>query len=61
MAKKYFPRTSKDVIDEIVNDPEHYSPQLFQGIINDAELHYKNNDASKEWYEFVVRRLSPYL
>ncbi len=51
---------SIDVIDEYCNDPSHYKSWQLREAINDARTHYEYGNASKNWYDYVVSRLSPY-
>lgn len=57
----YYVKNSIDSINEYCNNPSEYKSNLFQGVINDALVHYEQGNASKEWYENVVRTLTPYL
>lgn len=52
---------SIDVIDEICSDPEHYRMLSFIKVMNDAEVHYKHGNATKNWYDSVCRILSEYI
>lgn len=54
----YGVRMTIDMIDEICNNPSNYDYQDKRRAINDAEQHYLNGNASKAWYESVVRILS---
>lgn len=56
----YTVSNSIDLIDEYCNDPAKYKDWQLREAINDAKVHYKYGNASKEWYEYVVRTLSPY-
>lgn len=51
---------SIDTIDEMCNNPKKYSSSMLQGAINDAKVHYEYGNASRTWYESVVRILSQY-
>ena len=54
----YGVRMTIDMIDEICNNPAKYDYQDKRRAMNDAEQHYLNGNASKAWYESVVRILS---
>lgn len=56
----YTVKYSIDVIDEFCNNPEKYKNCL-KGAINDAKTHYQFGNASKAWYDSVVRILSEYI
>ncbi len=55
----YSVKHSIDLIDEICENPKQYKGG-YQGVINDARVHYENGNASKGWYDCVVERLSNY-
>ncbi len=57
----YTVKYSIDVIDDICSDPEHYRMLDFNGVINDAKVHYEYGNVSRDWYDTVVRILSEYL
>lgn len=48
-------------IDECCDEPTNYDKQDLQRAINDAYVHYEYGNASKAWYDSVVRILSSYL
>ena len=52
---------SIDLIDEFCENPSQYKPWQLREAINDARTHYKNGNASKDWYDSVVRILSNYV
>ena len=54
----YGVKMSISMIDEICDHPSNYDFQDRQRAINDAEQHYLHGNASKDWYESVVRILS---
>lgn len=56
----YYVSNSIDLIDEYCNNPSRYTPQQLRTAINDARTHYENGNASRAWYDSVVRTLSPY-
>lgn len=56
----YTVTNSIDLINEYCDAPELYKSWQLREAINDAEQHYKNGNASKEWYEQVKRILSQY-
>lgn len=57
----YTVTNSIDQIDEYCNDPSHYKAWQLREAINDARTHYEHNNASKSWYDKVVRILSAYI
>lgn len=57
----YTNKISIDVIDNMCDDPSKYDKQDLQRAINDAKVHYEYGNASKAWYDSVVRILSSYL
>lgn len=57
----YTVKYSIAVIDEYCENPAKYNSDVFQGAINDARVHYEYGNASKEWYDSVVRILSAYI
>lgn len=56
----YTVSNSIDLIDEYCNDPSHYEAWQLRTAINDARTHYEHGNASKSWYDSVVRILTPY-
>lgn len=57
----YTVKMSIDLIDEICDNPSKYPKHMYQQALNDAEVHYKYGNASKQWYDSVVRILQEYL
>ena len=57
----YTVSNSIDLINEYCNNPEAYPKWQLQQAINDARVHYDFGIASKDWYDYVVQRLSQYL
>lgn len=57
----YTVTNSIDLINEYCNNPSQYKAWQLKEAINDAEIHYKHGNASKAWYESVVRILSAYI
>ena len=57
----YTVKNSIDLIDEYCDNPSRYKSWQLREAINDAKIHYEYGNASKEWYESVVRILSPYV
>lgn len=51
---------SIDLIDKYCENPSHYKNWQLREAIKDAETHYKYGNASRAWYESVVRILSQY-
>lgn len=56
----YTVTNSIDLIDEYCNNPSNYKSWQLREAINDAYKHYTYGNASKAWYDYVVRTLSPY-
>lgn len=56
----YTVRFGVSAIDEICDKPTEYSRGDIVNAIHDAEVHYKNGNASKAWYAYVVQKLSDY-
>ena len=56
----YTVTNSIDLIDEYCRNPSKYQSWQLREAIHDAEQHYKYGNASKSWYDRVVRTLSPY-
>ena len=57
----YVTKFSIDATDNCCNNPSKFKKGELQQAINDAKAHYQNGNASKDWYNYVVRRLSAYL
>ena len=57
----YTVTNSIDLIDEYCNDPSSYKTWQLREAIHDAKIHYEYGNASKNWYDYVVRTLSPYI
>ena len=57
----YTVTNSVATIDEYCSNPERYKSWQLREAINDAETHYKNGNATKQWYEQVKRILSAYI
>lgn len=57
----YTVTNSIDQIDEYCNNPSRYKTWQLKEAIHDAEVHYKYGNASKAWYDSVVRILSAYI
>lgn len=57
----YTVTNSIDLINEYCNNPSDYQKWQLQTAINDAKIHYEYGNASKDWYDYVVRTLSPYV
>lgn len=57
----YTVTNSIDQIDEYCNNPSRYKRWQLSEAINDARTHYENGNASREWYDYVVRSLSRYV
>lgn len=55
--KNYTVKCDIGLIDLICENPKRYK-NLIQAAINDAKVHYENGNASKQWYDYVVKRLS---
>lgn len=51
---------SIDMINLYCDDPAKYKRWQLREAMNDAEVHYEYGNASKDWYEYVIRTLSPY-
>lgn len=56
----YTVTNSIDMIDEYCSDPSRYKSWQLREAINDARTHYEHGTASRDWYNYVVSRLSPY-
>ncbi|MBQ6430858.1 MAG: hypothetical protein IJJ99_03150 [Oscillospiraceae bacterium] len=52
---------SIDMIDEITDHPGNYKTWQLREAMNDARTHYENGNASKAWYQSVVRILNSYI
>ena len=52
---------SIDSIDEYCKNPSRYESWQLREAINDARTHYERGNASKDWYDSVVRILSSYV
>ena len=52
---------SIDMINLFCDDPTEFKQWQLCEAMNDAKVHYEHGNASKEWYEYVIRRLSPYV
>jgi hypothetical protein len=57
----YTVTNSIDLINEYCNNPSKYKSWQLREAIQDAEVHYKYGNATKTWYDYVVRTLSPYV
>lgn len=57
----YTVTNSIDLIDEYCENPEKYERWQLQSAINDARIHYESGNASRAWYDYVVRKLSAYV
>lgn len=57
----YTTKMSIDLIDEICNNPSNYPRSMLQQALNDAKVHYNYGNASKSWYDSVIRILNSYL
>lgn len=57
----YTVTNSTSQIDEYCDNPTRYQKWQLREAINDARTHYENGNASKNWYEYVVRVLSRYI
>jgi len=57
----YTVSNSIDLINEYCSNPTKYMTWQLKAALNDARVHYENGNASKLWYEHVVRVLSPYI
>lgn len=56
----YTVTNSVDLIDEYCNNPSKYERWRLREAINDAKIHYEYGNASRDWYDYVVRKLTPY-
>lgn len=56
----YTVANSIDMINEFCDEPSKYPFWKLQEAINDAKTHYDYGNASKNWYDSVVRVLSQY-
>lgn len=57
----YVVTNSIDQIDEYCNNPSEYQTWQLKEAINDAKVHYEYGNATKDWYEYVVKVLSRYI
>lgn len=58
----YTPKYGKGLIDEFCNNPDKFSPDMYVGAINDAITIYKySNYITRDWIEYVIDTLSPYI
>lgn len=57
----YTVTNSIDLIDEYCSNPSRYQTWQLEEAVNDAYIHYKHGNASRSWYDRVVRILSPYI
>ncbi len=57
----YIVANSISLIDEFCNNPSRIPKWRLTEAINDARTHYEHGNASRDWYESVVRILSKYL
>lgn len=57
----YTVTNSIDLINEYCENPTAYKKWQLQAAINDAKIHYQYGNASKEWYDYVVAKLSKYV
>lgn len=57
----YTTKMSIGLIDEICENPPAYSRGMIQQALNDARTHYKYGNATRAWYDTVVRILSSYI
>lgn len=49
------------MIDEYCANPTLYKTWQLKEAINDAWTHYEHGNATKDWYDYVVRKLSQYV
>ena len=56
----YTVTNSIDLINEYCNNPTRYQSWQLREAIKDARTHYENGNASRDWYESVLRILTPY-
>ncbi len=56
----YTVTNSIDMINNYCNNPSLYKSWQIREAIHDAKIHYENGNASRDWYDYVVRTLSPY-
>lgn len=56
----YTVTNSIDLIDEYCNNPSEYKTWQLREAIKDAKVHYEYGNASRDWYDYVVRTLSQY-
>ena len=56
----YTVTNSVDLIDEYCNNPSKYERWQLREAINDAKIHYEYGNVSRDWYDYVVRKLTPY-
>ena len=52
---------SIDQIDAYCENPSKFEKWQLKEAMHDAKVHYESGNKSKQWYEFVVRRLSQYV
>ena len=57
----YTVSNSIDLINEYCDNPTKYKQWQLREAMNDAKIHYEYGNATKQWYEYVVRRLSPFV
>ena len=57
----YTVTNSIDQIDEYCNHPTYYKTWQLKEAINDAKVHYEFGNATRYWYDTVVRILSSYI
>ncbi|MCC8128731.1 MAG: hypothetical protein LIO51_02180 [Clostridiales bacterium] len=51
---------SISAIDEFCDNPTEYKTWQIREALNDARVHYEYGNASKNWYDYVVMKLTPY-
>jgi hypothetical protein len=52
----------KELIEEFCDNPSKYSSSMCRGAINDAIVLYKYSSwISRDWVEYVIDTLSPYI
>lgn len=61
MGYGYTVDNSIDMIDEYCENPSKYKSWQLKEAINDAHTHYTYENASRSWYDSVVRTLIPYI
>ncbi len=57
----YTVTNSIDMINEYCNHPDNYKEWQLKEAINDAYIHYTQGNASRSWYDSVVRILTSYI